>query len=144
MNEHLKETEIQQLVEASLDFSKSLMTHLNSCAACKLRFNEYKAFFESLKEMPTPVIPDLFADNVVQAVKVKRQKEYLLKQQLIYACIAGIASLLIGFLFDTLSFLSTVSVQMVVTIGFLSFFFIALKGHGKVYRKEELLSDLTL
>ena len=77
MTQHPPERLIDRYVDNDVDSRERVLvdTHLASCAACRVKADEYRSFFTALNTLPVPEVPQGFAVRILDSVLPARVKE---------------------------------------------------------------------
>ncbi len=72
-NGHLRDDHIQEILDdMMLGPARPLPAHLNACAACREKFEQYSRLYARLAADPGFMLPPTFADAVLQRIPVPR------------------------------------------------------------------------
>jgi hypothetical protein len=149
MNEHLSEKNIQLFVESPEQLSESLRKHVEVCHACQEKVKLYISLYKGLSEIESPIVPDYFAERVLEKIDVVQRKYGFEKGRLplIYAFLSAILFLIpVVFKNANTNFFpdSNFQTNSIIILAFLSIVFVINKLIGQLNAKEEWLGDITL
>ena len=145
MKTHLKDLEIQLLVENNGDLFAKQAKHLLDCTDCKLKYDNYAVLFNSLKEMPSPIIAESFADVVLNAVEDRQPKMNALQPKIFYSLIIiTVLILLLAILPTTQQVHPDKFEEFVMLMGFLGFVFIFLNEYSKLFKRKNYFEGFSI
>jgi hypothetical protein len=73
-NGHLNEAQIQEILDKTLFHpGQSPVPHLETCASCRERFEQYRQLYAGLAVDPGFALPPAFADSIIKKLPVSRK-----------------------------------------------------------------------
>lgn len=106
-NEHLTDIDIQNFLFDDVFSDKEVISHLGSCEKCRVRVENYKQIFETVREMEKPVFDFNLAESVMQRLPAAKSIPSFSRSMIgLIAILTALLTVLLIFLFST--FLSSV------------------------------------
>ena len=155
MNTHLADQEIQQLVE-DLNADETQFTgHLEACPSCRAKFMMYKMLFKEMKRNYSPVVPESFAEKVMEVAAKKQEQKIMHSYRLFYGAIVVLSLMVSMVVAQNVAIKKIITgfhspspgkingVEAVLVIGAVSFLYVCLSGYINRFKKNHLISDIT-
>lgn len=94
---HLNDVQIQEIMDNMVSQpGQSLAPHLQICASCRERFEQYRQLYAGLAADPGFVLPPAFADSILKKIPVSRPVFWTRPTVRVFLAVSAFALVLAG------------------------------------------------